>query len=79
MAFTMSFFTFSFPLILAVGDACNVTQSIPGICRTINDCEPLIDGYLKSGALILTEVPTCGLTVWGEIICCPTRPCCENG
>ncbi|KAH8250614.1 hypothetical protein KR038_002465, partial [Drosophila bunnanda] len=72
-----SFCSFSFNL--TVGDVCNVTSSIPGICRTINDCEPLIDGYIKTGALSLTEVPSCGLTVWGEIICCPTRPCCGNG
>ncbi|KAH8362450.1 hypothetical protein KR200_011215, partial [Drosophila serrata] len=61
------------------GEVCNVTSSIPGICRTINDCEPLIDGYIKSGALSLTEVPSCGLSVWGEIICCPITPCCPNG
>ncbi|KAH8235918.1 hypothetical protein KR032_010728, partial [Drosophila birchii] len=62
-----------------VGDACNVTNSIPGICRSINDCEPLIDGYIKTGALKLADVPSCGLNVWGEIICCPTKPCCANG
>ncbi|KAH8288230.1 hypothetical protein KR054_011412, partial [Drosophila jambulina] len=64
---------------LAVGDVCSVTDSIPGICQTLNDCEPLIDGYIKSGVLNLTAVPSCGLTVWGEIICCPTRPCCPDG
>ncbi|KAH8343543.1 hypothetical protein KR059_012262, partial [Drosophila kikkawai] len=62
-----------------VGEACNVTSSLLGICRTSNDCEPMIDGYIKSGALRIEDVPSCGLTSREEIICCPTRPCCATG
>uniref|UniRef100_A0A6P4F8K6 Serine protease persephone n=1 Tax=Drosophila rhopaloa TaxID=1041015 RepID=A0A6P4F8K6_DRORH len=62
-----------------VGNACKVTDTLPGICRTTKDCEPLIDGYINSGVLRLNDVPSCGLGAWGEIICCPTTPCCGNG
>ncbi|XP_043948848.1 serine protease persephone isoform X2 [Drosophila biarmipes] len=61
-----------------VGEACKVTDSMPGMCRSASDCEPLIDGYIKSGVLTLNEVPSCGLGAWGEIFCCPTTPCCGN-
>lgn len=61
-----------------VGRACKVTDTMPGICRTSSDCEPLIDGYIKSGVLTLNDVPSCGLGAWGEIFCCPTKPCCDN-
>ncbi|EDV46595.2 uncharacterized protein Dere_GG18119 [Drosophila erecta] len=61
-----------------VGRPCQVTDTMPGICRTSSDCEPLIDGYIKSGVLTLNDVPSCGLGAWGEIFCCPTKPCCEN-
>ncbi|KMZ10511.1 serine protease persephone [Drosophila simulans] len=61
-----------------VGRPCKVTDTMPGICRTSADCEPLIDGYIKSGVLTLNDVPSCGLGAWGEIFCCPTKPCCDN-
>ncbi|XP_037726684.1 serine protease persephone [Drosophila subpulchrella] len=61
-----------------VGDACKVTNTMPGICRSASDCEPLVDGYIKSGVLTLNDVPSCGLGAWGEIFCCPTTPCCGN-
>ncbi|KAH8409165.1 hypothetical protein KR009_009628, partial [Drosophila setifemur] len=63
---------------LAVGDACQLRDNMPGICRSSADCEPLIDPYIKSGVLILSEVPSCGFTAWGEIFCCPTEPCCPD-
>jgi len=66
------------PSFVAVGEACNVTDSMPGICRSSSECEPLIDGYIKSGVLTLNDVPSCGLGAWGEIFCCPTTPCCGN-
>ncbi|XP_043659664.1 serine protease persephone [Drosophila teissieri] len=62
-----------------VGRACNVTATMPGICRTSSECEPVIDGYIRSGVLKLNDVPSCGLGAWGEIFCCPTQPCCGNG
>ncbi|KAH8367652.1 hypothetical protein KR084_000995 [Drosophila pseudotakahashii] len=61
-----------------VGETCKVTDTMPGICRTSSDCEPLIDGYIKSGVLTLNDVPSCGLGAWGEIFCCPITPCCGN-
>ncbi|XP_017113324.1 serine protease persephone-like [Drosophila elegans] len=62
-----------------LGQACNVTDTMPGTCRASNDCEPLIDGYIKSGVLNLNDVPSCGLGPWEEIVCCPTKPYRQNG
>nr|XP_017101584.2 serine protease persephone-like [Drosophila bipectinata] len=61
-----------------LGDACQVTDKLPGICRSSEECEPVIDPYIKSGVLKLDDVPSCGLTPWGEIFCCPTVPCCPS-
>ncbi|XP_017002403.2 serine protease persephone [Drosophila takahashii] len=61
-----------------VGETCKVTDTMPGICRSSSDCEPLIDGYIKTGILKLNDVPSCGLGAWGEIFCCPITPCCGN-
>lgn len=65
-------------VVLLVGDACKVTDKLPGICRTSDECEPVIDPYIKSGVLSLNDVPSCGLTPWGEMFCCPTTPCCPS-
>lgn len=61
-----------------LGDPCQVTDKLPGICRSSEECEPVIDPYIKSGVLTLNEVPSCGLTPWGEVFCCPTVPCCPS-
>ncbi|KAH8303884.1 hypothetical protein KR018_008310, partial [Drosophila ironensis] len=63
---------------VAVGTACKFSDTMSGVCRTSTECEPLIDGYIKSGALTLNDVPSCGFSAWGEILCCPTTPCCPS-
>ncbi|XP_034136092.1 serine protease persephone isoform X2 [Drosophila guanche] len=60
------------------GEECMVKENWPGICRSSSTCEPFVDGYIKSGILTISEVPSCGLGPREEIICCPTKPCCPN-
>ncbi|KAH8367650.1 hypothetical protein KR084_000989 [Drosophila pseudotakahashii] len=59
------------------GDPCQVKADIPGICRPSSGCDN-IEGYLKSGALSTSQVPSCGFGAREEIICCPTVACCPT-
>ncbi|KMZ10510.1 serine protease Hayan isoform X1 [Drosophila simulans] len=59
------------------GDPCQVRADIPGICRSSSACEN-IRGYLKSGTLSTSQVPSCGFGAREEIICCPTVACCAT-
>ncbi|XP_037724502.1 serine protease Hayan isoform X1 [Drosophila subpulchrella] len=59
------------------GDECTLKSNIPGICRASSACDN-IDGYLRSGALTTSQVPSCGFGAREEIICCPTVACCST-
>ncbi|XP_016930831.2 serine protease Hayan isoform X1 [Drosophila suzukii] len=59
------------------GDACTLKSDIPGICRASSACDN-IEGYLRSGALSTSQVPSCGFGAREEIICCPTVACCST-
>ncbi|EDV46594.2 uncharacterized protein Dere_GG18120, isoform B [Drosophila erecta] len=59
------------------GDPCQVRTDLPGICRSSSACEN-ISGYLKSGALSTSQVPSCGFGAREEIICCPIVACCAT-
>ncbi|XP_039499696.1 serine protease Hayan isoform X3 [Drosophila santomea] len=59
------------------GDPCQVRADIPGICRSSSACDN-IRGYLQSGALSTSQVPSCGFGAREEIICCPTVACCAT-
>ncbi|XP_017101592.2 serine protease persephone isoform X2 [Drosophila bipectinata] len=59
------------------GDECKVKPNIPGICRASSNCLN-VDGYIRSGALSTSEVPSCGYGLREEIICCPIVACCPS-
>ncbi|XP_032307916.1 serine protease Hayan isoform X1 [Drosophila ananassae] len=59
------------------GDECLVKANIPGICRASSSCLN-VDGYIRSGALSTSEVPSCGYGLREEIICCPIAACCPS-
>ncbi|KAH8246421.1 hypothetical protein KR026_009881 [Drosophila bipectinata] len=59
------------------GDECKVKANIPGICRASSNCLN-VDGYIRSGALSTSEVPSCGYGLREEIICCPIVACCPS-
>ncbi|XP_026837837.1 serine protease Hayan isoform X2 [Drosophila erecta] len=63
--------------LVAEGDPCQVRTDLPGICRSSSACEN-ISGYLKSGALSTSQVPSCGFGAREEIICCPIVACCAT-
>ncbi|KAH8250613.1 hypothetical protein KR038_002464 [Drosophila bunnanda] len=59
------------------GDDCKLVMDLPGICRGSSACDT-IEGYLRSGTLSASQVPSCGLGLIEENICCPIAPCCPT-
>ncbi|XP_020806360.1 serine protease Hayan-like isoform X2 [Drosophila serrata] len=59
------------------GDDCKLPMNLPGICRGSSACDT-IEGYLRSGKLSASQVPSCGLGLIEENICCPIAPCCST-
>ncbi|KAH8288131.1 hypothetical protein KR054_002656, partial [Drosophila jambulina] len=59
------------------GDDCKLPMDLPGICRGSSACDT-IEGYLRSGRLSPSQVPSCGLGLIEENICCPIAPCCST-
>ncbi|KAH8362421.1 hypothetical protein KR200_007041, partial [Drosophila serrata] len=68
---------FTLSHIFPEGDDCKLPMNLPGICRGSSACDT-IEGYLRSGKLSASQVPSCGLGLIEENICCPIAPCCST-
>lgn len=63
---------------IAEGDPCTLKGNLPGVCQGASECEPRIKKYIETRRLTVNDIPTCGLGLREEIVCCPVSECCGD-
>ncbi|XP_023176346.1 serine protease persephone-like isoform X2 [Drosophila hydei] len=63
---------------LEEGDPCTLKGNLPGVCQGASECEPRIKKYIETRRLTVNDIPTCGLGLREEIVCCPVSECCGD-